>query len=743
MSPEQAEGKRLDARSDIFSFGAVLYEMFTGRRAFQKDSMISTLAAILNQEPEPLGGEVPPDLEKIIGRCLRKDPERRFQTMADLRVALEELKEDSDSAKLAAAQVAARPRKNRFLYPALAAAAMFLLASGGSVLWQRMQAKPLTERDWIVLADFVNTTGDPVFDVALNQALSAQLNQSPYLNVVPEERVAETLKQMGRPPEERVTKRVAREICEREGVKALLTGSIAAVGSHYSIGLDATNCRTGDTLAQEQVESGNKDEVLRTLGQAASKMRRKLGESLASIQKLDTPIQQATTSSLEALKAFSLGAEQHHKGRFRAAIPFYRRAIELDPNFALAYRALSAVYANSRQPESAEQSMTKAFELRQRTTERERLFIEADYYQRVLGDMDRAVEAYKVLTQMYPREIPAFINWGLACNTLGQYEQAVELFREAMRLSGGANANPYSNLAASYRVLNRFTEAQALTEQWVKKFDAPESHIGLYRLAWIAGDTAGMQRQVDWFSGKPEELTIVALQAKVAASGGQFRKSRELWRRAVQMAKRAGVRQQQANFLSQEASQEALAGHFPEAREMAAESIELERNRGNIVLAALTLAEAGSAGPAQTLLQELTKRYPQSTLDKNVFVPSVQAVTEISRGDWRRAVELLESATPYELAANQALYVRGQAYLRGGAGQEAAAAFRKILDHRGVFLESLVYPLAHLGLGRAQALAGNTAEARKAYQDFLALWKDADPDVPILKEAKQEYAKLK
>jgi serine/threonine protein kinase len=396
MSPEQAEGKPVDARSDIFSFGSLLYEMLTGRRAFQKESKTSTLGAIIHKEPEPLGAEVPQELSRIIGRCLRKDPAHRFQHMDDLKVALEELKEESDSGKLAGVHAPARPRKNRFLRPALAAAAVLVLAAGSVFLWRRVHAKPLTDKDVLVLADFTNTTGDSVFDDTLKQGLSVQLEQSPFLKLVSERRVNETLKLMGRPAGDRLTPEVTREVCQRTSSKAMLAGSIAGLGSQYVIGLKAVDCNTGDVLAEAQEQAAAKEAVLKALDAAAVRLRSKLGESLSTVQKYATPVEEATTSSLEALKAYSLGVKTGNAKGNTASLPFYKRAVDLDPNFASAYAWMSTAYFNLNEGGRAAEYARKAYDLREKVSERERFGIESGYYDFVTGELEKEAQTYEL-----------------------------------------------------------------------------------------------------------------------------------------------------------------------------------------------------------------------------------------------------------------------------------------------------------------------------------------------------------
>ncbi len=745
MSPEQAEGKRLDARSDIFSFGAVLYEMLTGRRAFQKESKTSTLGAIIHKEPEPLGAEVPHDLEKVITRCLRKDLDRRFQNMADVRVALTELKEESDSGKLNAAEAPARPRKRRLLWPAVAVAAVIVLAVAGVLVWQRMQAKPLTDKDVLVLADFTNTTGDAVFDGTLREALAVQLEQSPFLKIMGDEQVRQDLSFMGRSAGERITNQVAREICQRENEKAMIGGSIANLGKTYAITLQATNCQTGEALAREQVEAEDREHVLRAVATAAKGIRAKLGESLASIQKLDVPSEQLTTTSLEAFQTFALGGAQLRLGLSLAAIPFYQRATELDPNFASAYQYLGVMYCNAGETGRCAEYMKKGFALVDRVSERERFNISAWYYFVSTGELNKAIDACQLLARTYPREPGPHNLLGLMHWSTGDWEKALSEHQEAVRLEP-RGAILYGNVVLAYLFLGRFDEAKAVAEKaFGQKLDFPAIHWALLWAAYLQADRAEAEKHIQWLSGKPLEDRSLSSQAVNAAALGQTRKARELAQRAAEMARRQNLPERAAQFQGQEALGEALVGNCEVARTKARAAI-LPVQAPALFFSdtppALPLALCGDPATVQKAADETSKRYPVHTLWNAVFLPSMRAAVELSRSEPDKAVELLQSATPYERAYPSAVYLRGLAYLRARKGAEAAVEFQKILDHKGANWGPY-YPLSYVGLGRAQVLAGDTARARKAYQDFFALWKDADPDIPILREAKAEYARLK
>jgi tetratricopeptide (TPR) repeat protein len=620
---------------------------------------------------------------------------------------------------------------------------VIVVAAVSALFFYFHRASALTEKDTILLADFVNTTGDAVFDGALKQGLAVQLGQSPFLNTFPDTRVRQTLRLMGRSPDDRVTREVAREICQRQGLKAFLSGSISNLGSSYVITLEAVNGQSGEEMAREQVEAESKEQVLKALSQAASKLREKLGESLQSIQKFDAPLE-VTTSSLEALKAFSLGYEQGIRGKFLEGIPSFKRAVALDPNFASAYGQLSIMYNNTSQPGLAAEYAEKAFVLRDRVSELEKLRISTFYYTFVTGEVDKAIEVLELYKQTYPRDWRAPNNLSDRYFVTGQFEKATEAAREALRVNPN-NAVGYVNLGQAFIGLSRLAEAKEVYEQALQqKIDTTDFHTRLYQIAFVGGDAAAMKQQLEWASGKPDEYVALDWQAKTAAFGGQWRRSQEFSHRAVDLAARGDAKEVAAQYGAEEVLSSAVFGQCKQTKADTAQALTLERNTVSLTRSALGLALCGEIDQAEPLINELEKRYPKDTLINSLSLPAIHAAIELNRNNPAQVVQLLEATRRYEPAAEfWPQYVRGQTYLRQQKGAEAAAEFQRILDHRGEAPLSALYPLAHLGLARAAALTGDTAKARTSYQNFLALWKDADPEITIVLEAKREYDKLK
>jgi len=773
MSPEQARAKELDARSDLFSFGAVLYEMATGQLPFQGESTAVIFKAILDSTPPPairFNRDIPPKLEDIINRALEKDRELRYQSAKEMRAELQRLKRDTESGHIAAAssgtvavlpEAPAAPKKRlwKIAVPVLLIAAMI----AGGLYFRSHRVKPLTDKDTIVLADFSNSTGDAVFDDTLKTALSVSLSQSPFLNVLSDSNVAKTLKLMTRPRDTKLTPDVARELCQRAGSKAYITGSIASLGSQYVLGLKVVNCQSGDVLAQQQATAAAKEKVLDALGTAASKLRGELGESLATVQKLDVPLSESTTSSLEALQAYSLGVKVSHEKSSSAALPYDQRAIELDPNFAMGYKAVGIDYQDMGETGRASEYYTKAFQLKEHASEWEKLSITAIYYQFVTGELDKSAQTYQEWIASYPQHPGAHLNLGNVYGEQGQYEKAADATREFLRLAPD-NTLGYGNLAVYLLALQRFNEAgQTIQQAQERKLDNVILRNGFYALAFVRGDTSGMAEQQQWFAGKPEETFGFSLASDTEAYAGHLGKARQLTKRSVDSAIRADSKENGAIWLEIAAQREAAFGNLTQAKQAADEGLKLVPTSQAVeVEAALAFAMAGDAARAEPLAQDLNRRYPLDTQMHSLWLPAIHAQLALDGKNPAEAITSLQPALPpieygsFAFVANLSClyptYIRGEAYLANGQGKEAAAEFQKILDHSGIVWNCWTGALAHLGVARANALEARTSQgadadaarvrALAAYKDFLTLWKDADPDIPILKQAKAEYAKL-
>ncbi|HYP29674.1 MAG TPA: protein kinase [Blastocatellia bacterium] len=783
MSPEQARGLLVDARTDIFSLGVVIYEMVAGKRPFEGETLSDVIVSILDRNYVPLArhsDEVPEALEWIVAKALRKDREERYQSAKELLHDLRALKQRVEFENELGRSVNASPVfTSRMTQSTVAtsrtvsvssselesrktssaeyivteirqhkkAVAILLVASllAAAALWYYLnRSSVLTERDTVLIADIVNTTGDPVFDGTLKQALAVQLEQSPFLNIFSDERVRETLRYMSRSPDERLTKELAREVSRRQGLKALLTGAISSLGSNYVISLEAMNPFTGDVIAREQVEAESKEQVLRSLGTAASKLRERLGESLRTIERYDAPIEQATTSSLEALKAFSLGNEQHNKAKYLEAIPFYQRAIELDKDFALAYTRLAVAYDNTRQQELASQMATRAFELRDRVSEREKLYISWRYYSSATRELEKAIEVLELWKQTYPRDTEPFNTLSNSYIQIGQFDRAVDEAREAIRLNPN-RPQPYSNLGLALICAGRLDDAKQVYEQaFAQNLDATSFHWGLYLIALIEGNSEVMQKQVEWMSGRPNEYESLDWQAKTATFWGQFRNARELSGRAVSLAEQNNVREIASQYALRAVLREAVAGKCDSVKERVSEALDIARNTSSVE-AAITLALCGELSLAQAMIDEQVRQNPKDSLLNSIFAPTTRAAIELNRNP-AQAIQILEDTTRYEAgyaAGFWPTYIRGLAYLRLRSGAEAAAEFRRVLDSRGLNPNSNVNILARLGLARAASLSGDRAASRKAYEEFLNVWKNADPDIPLLQQARREYEGLK
>jgi serine/threonine protein kinase/Tfp pilus assembly protein PilF len=813
MSPEQVRARELDARTDLFSFGAVLYEMATGQMPFRGESSGVICKEILDSIPETpvrFNRELPPRLEEIIGKALEKDRNLRYQHASEMRTDLQRLRRDSETGRVGVSgsgitmpsgsraepplslpkgvpaphsgpalargtssvtisggphpsntAVEAPATQKNFWIPVAAVVIVVALIAGG-LYYRSHQAKPLTEKDTIVLADFANSTGDPVFDDALKQALNVSLSQSPFLNVLSENKVAATLQLMSRPPNTALTPAVARELCLRAGSKAYIAGSIATLGSQYVLGLKAVNCQSGEPLAQEQATASAKEKVLDALGGIASKLRGEMGESLATVQKFDVRLEQATTSSLEALKDYSLGEKAYRDQGAAAALPYHERAIQDDPNFAMGYEAVASDYYAKGEVGRASEYFSKAFDLRTRASEREKLTITADFYQNVTGELGKAEQTFEEWIESYPRDYRGHLNLANVYTSQGRYQKAADAYRDSLQLAPD-NFGPYANLANAQIALQQLDESrQSIQLALSQKMDNFIFHDTLYGLAFVRGDTAGLAEQEKWFAGQPEAENFgLSLAADSAAYAGRAAKARELTKRAVESAIRADAKETGAIWLEIAAQREAAFGNRARASAQAAEGLKLyPDSQGVQAEAALAFALAGNTARAESMAQDLNKRFPLDTQIQSIWLPAIRAEVALNRKNAALALEALPAAGDIELGqisfvANLSClypaYVRGEAYLAAGQGTQAAAEFQKIVDHSGIVWNCWTGALAHLGVARANALQaknskGADADAARvralaAYKEFFALWKEADSDIPMLKEVKAEYEK--
>jgi tetratricopeptide (TPR) repeat protein len=803
MSPEQVRGEELDARSDLFSLGLVLYEMATGRQAVAGKTLGVIHDAILHRDPIPIGRinpEIPEQLELAINKAIEKDRKLRYQSAADLRADLLRLKRDSDSGRTRARAMATAPdaSSGSGVYAAgvtlsagttpapgtaavfgatpasgtataapatapaapvakrskrwLAAVAVAVLAAVGAGAWFYLHRAPvLTGTDSIVLADFTNTTGDSVFDGSLREALAAKLAESPHFHIVSHASMQQTLRLMEQPPGARLTPDLARKICQRDNSQIALDETISAIGDQYALTLEALDCASGSSLARVGADATGKNQVLPALGTLAARMRSKLGESLASIRKFNTPIEQATTRSLEALKAYSLGVQDLNRGQYAAAVLPLQQALSLDPNFAMAYARLSIVDGdlpgNLNVVAEKRENMRKAYALRSRVTEHERLYLDSHYQMNVTGNDTKAIQVLKLLQQIYPQDLSSWVDLGAIYSALGEPGKAITQFQGALRVDPNNSVAPF-DLAQIYLQVGRYAEAKTLLQQLVAKTPSnPALHQGLYWLAFIQGDPAAAAHQFKAVVNSRNGVVLWQVRFNTAVMEGRLAQARKLSNEAVAFLLGHQLKADAAGNLAGLAVAEADFGELSQARSDATKSIALQPDDPPLG-AAYALALAGDSATAGKIFAQLAKLHPEATGLNAIYLPVCRALIPLAHHDPAKALALLQPASFYPLAQSgplaepSYLYISGLAHLAAGQGKQAASDFQSIRDHAGDFVPSTFYPLAELGLARARAMQGDKTGATIAYQNFLAEWKTADPSVPILKQAKAEYARL-
>jgi tetratricopeptide (TPR) repeat protein len=759
MSPEQAHGQPLDARSDLFSLGSVLYEMLTGRRAFGGDDLALIAMRIVNGIVVPIrtiDPKIPPQVEALVQKLMATDPNVRYQSAADLLVEIKAAQQalDSPSGLMSAAPsapVIARPSRSRWRWTAAAVIAVAFLAGVAKYTWSSIQQGALTDRDTILIGAFENTTDNPVFDETLATALEVQLRQSPFLDIVGDGRIRETLRSMGRPDNERLAPGIAREVCQRLGLKAMLDGSIRAFGSNYVLRLDATDCTSGEPLAREQAEASSPEAALRELGLMTSRMRTSLGESLKSIEDFDLPIEQATTRLLPALKQYATGLEERRRGREIESIAFFNQAIEMDREFASAYAMLSTIYGSLGEWKKSEEYAEEAFKRQKQLSERERLFITYQYYDRVKGNQEKAATELELWKAAYPRESRPVNALALLHHRMGRHERAIEEAKEALRRSPGQGF-PLSNLAIAYRSLGRYQEAADTARQAIAGGVAtvPTRRL-LYQLGMLAGDRSA-QEQLDWAKDQPREFDFVSAQAQIAAYEGRLDAAGDLYRRAVDMAMARRFLGTASGHAAHFAWAEALLHTDPGVadrvrRILAISGTDVDEGAGTIprFRAAAALGVVGLPSDAMALVTRTEAEYPEATFVRTVLAPVTRAAIALQQHRPDEAIDALKAATTTELGTVAGLvpiYLRGEALLQKGRYAEAVAEYARVIQHRGVDPFAPVIPLAHLGMARAHALNGDAAASRKAYDELFTIWKGADGDLAPLVAARAEYARL-
>jgi serine/threonine protein kinase len=749
MSPEQSRGEELDARTDLFSFGVVLYEMATGRQAFTGRDTKAVLRAILTEQPRPpveLNPALVPDIQRIIQKALEKDVADRYQSSSEMLRDLTALHDKCrDNAKR---------RKQHGSLLAVAVAIVVLLIPAFTYSYLRsMWSHRLTDRDTVLLADFTNNTSDGIWDETLKQGLRVELDQSPYLNVMSDEKVNRLLQYTGRSPNERLTPDLARELCRRASNKAMLLGSISSVGSHYAIELKAANCESGELLAEEQKEASTREDVLAKLQEAGISMREKLGESLASIQKYDVPLEQATTPSFEALKAYSAGLGTIQIRGDNEALPLLKQAVTIDPNFAMAHAVLATVYANLDDNGMAAEQARKSYALRERVTEREKFYIDSSYYSLVTGELEKEAEVYKRWKLAYPRDPTPLQKMAYCDGFLGRYEKAATAYSEAIKLEPSDVVN-YIDLAAIYITLNRLDSAQGvLHDLQTRRLEHEYVPEVSYQLAFMRDDSAEMSKLVTAAEANPESQDILlSSQSDTEAFHGHLQKAREYFRVAVESARQNGDTGRALEWQVHAALWEAELGNRQRARQLAAAVVLANKGKevpAEAAVAALALARAGDAVGAENILSALGRQFPTDVWMNRYWTPSIRAAIELDKNNPARAIELLEIAKPYELGGDPItldtlypVFLRGQAHLMQRNATASIAEFEKIVDHRGRVVNGVIGALVYLQLARAYALLPDIPKARDAYQKFLLLWKDADSDAPLLRQAKVEYSRL-